>query len=243
MSEVEDRRDAGYSPATWEFDEEVTRVFDDMLERSIPQHDVMRAAVLDVVDRYAQPETYVVDLGAARGEATAQLIDRRGATLKYSVVESSKPMLGALQERFKNWEDLRLLRLHGIDLRTEYPPEVCSVVMSVLTLQFVPIEYRQGIVRKAFKKLLDGGALILVEKVLGDTSDLDALMVDLYRKQKRARGYSQEEIDRKRLSLEGRLVPITARWNEQLLRSAGFAQVDCFWRWCNFCAWVAVKEV
>lgn len=238
----EGRRDAGHSPTTWEFDEEVTRVFDDMLERSIPQYDVMRAAVLEVVDRFAQPETYVVDLGAARGEATNRLVDRRGATLKYSVVESSRPMLGALRERFKSWIDLKLLRVHGIDLRNDYPPEVCSVVMSVLTLQFVPIEYRQGIVRKAFKKLLDGGALILVEKVLGDTSDLDALMVDLYLKQKREHGYTQKEIDRKRLSLEGRLVPITARWNEQLLRAAGFTQVDCFWRWCNFCAWVAVKE-
>lgn len=238
----EETKDTGYVPTTWEFDQEVTDVFNDMLQRSIPQHDVMRDSVLEVVDRFAEEGTYVVDLGAARGEATAKLIDRRGATLKYSLVESSEPMVAALRDRFESWATKGLLRVHGIDLRHDYPPEVCSVVMSVLTLQFVPIEYRQGIVRKAYKKLLDGGALVLVEKVLGDTSDLDALMVDLYLKNKKRLGYSQEDIDRKRLSLEGRLVPITARWNEQLLRAAGFCQVDCFWRWCNFAAWVAVKE-
>jgi tRNA (cmo5U34)-methyltransferase len=43
------------------------------------------------------------------------------------------------------------------------------------------------------------------------------------------------------LSLEGVLVPVTAAWNEYLLRSAGFSHVDCFWRWMNFAAWVAVK--
>ena len=44
------------------------------------------------------------------------------------------------------------------------------------------------------------------------------------------------------LALEGKLVPVTAHWNEELLRNAGFAQVECFWRWCNFAGWIAVKE-
>ena len=43
------------------------------------------------------------------------------------------------------------------------------------------------------------------------------------------------------LSLEGVLVPVTARWNEELLREEGFTSVDCFWRHLNFAGWVAVK--
>ena len=31
--------DTGYAPETWAFDEEVTRVFDDMLGRSIPNYE------------------------------------------------------------------------------------------------------------------------------------------------------------------------------------------------------------
>jgi hypothetical protein len=71
---------------------------------------------------------------------------------------------------------------------------------------------------------------------------LDERFVEIYLNLKRANGYTREEIDRKRLSLEGVLVPVTARWNEDALRSAGFSSVDCFWRWMNFAAWVAVKE-
>jgi 4-aminobutyrate aminotransferase/(S)-3-amino-2-methylpropionate transaminase len=37
------------------------------------------------------------------------------------------------------------------------------------------------------------------------------------------------------------LVPLTARWNEEALLSAGFREVDSFWRWMNFAGWVAVK--
>jgi len=67
------------------------------------------------------------------------------------------------------------------------------------------------------------------------------VFVDLYYRMKESKGYSHDEIERKRLSLEGVLVPVTARFNEMLLRGAGFRQVDCFWRWMNFCGWVAVK--
>jgi tRNA (cmo5U34)-methyltransferase len=37
-------------------------------------------------------------------------------------------------------------------------------------------------------------------------------------------------------------VPVTARWNEELLRSAGFVDIDCFWRWMNFAGWIAVRH-
>ncbi len=42
-------------------------------------------------------------------------------------------------------------------------------------------------------------------------------------------------------ALEGVQVPVTAKWNEDLLRAAGFRNVECYWRWMNFAAWVAVK--
>ena len=43
------------------------------------------------------------------------------------------------------------------------------------------------------------------------------------------------------LDLEGVLVPVSAAMNERFLRNAGFAKVECFWRWMNFAAWIAVK--
>jgi DNA (cytosine-5)-methyltransferase 1 len=57
---------------------------------------------------------------------------------------------------------------------------------------------------------------------------------------KAEQGYTHEQIARKRLALEGVLVPVTARWNEELLTAAGFRSVECVWRALNFAAWVAV---
>jgi hypothetical protein len=68
------------------------------------------------------------------------------------------------------------------------------------------------------------------------------MMVHEYYGMKAQNGYTQEQIERKRLSLEGVLVPVTARWNEEMLAAAGFTQIDCFWRWMNFAGWIAIKE-
>ncbi len=225
----------------WAFDHEVTAAFGDMLARSIPQHDAMRAAVTELALRYFLDGTDVVDLGASRGDALAPLVSKLSSRARSLVgVEVSKPMLDALHSRFAG-EEYGNLRVLDLDLRDGYPDVFASVTLCVLTLQFTPIEHRLRIVRDAWKRTAPGGVFILVEKVLGASADLDAAFVGTYYDLKRRNGYSQEQIERKRLSLEGVLVPVTADWNEDILRRAGFAEVDCFWRWMNFAGWLAVK--
>lgn len=225
----------------WVFDEEVTSCFDDMLTRSIPQYDVMRDAVYRIARAFLPPGGWVVDLGTSRGESVARLVEHFGAQINYTLVETSPPMLAAVRERYRGYIEAGVMRVFEADVRKAFPREPAHVVQSVLTLQFVPINYRQQIVQSAYDTLRPGGAFILVEKVLGAGSRLDDLMVTNYHALKSANGYSYDAIDRKRESLEGVLVPVTAKWNEDLLRESGFRHVDCFWRWMNFAAWVAVK--
>ena len=127
-----------------------------------------------------------------------------------------------------------------LDLRTEYPAEVdASLTLLVLTLQFTPLEHRLRILRRIYESTAKRGALILVEKVSGGSADIDGLLRNLHHERKKAAGYSPEAIDRKALSLEGVLVPLTADWNVDALQRAGFRDVECFWRSLNFAAWVA----
>jgi tRNA (cmo5U34)-methyltransferase len=215
-----------------------------MLERSIPEYREMRLAVAGMASRFARPGTAVFDLGCSRGEALASVRDRvagRGvADVRYFGFEVSPPMLAAARERFADAPDVRIEHL---DLRSQVAMAFvsASVVLSVLCLQFVPINHRHRIVRRAFEQLLPGGILILVEKVLGATDEVDAALIDLYHELKRDHGYTEEEVTRKAAALEGVLTPLTAYWNEAMLKGAGFRAVDVFWSWMNFRAWVAFK--
>lgn len=231
----------------WQFDDSVTQSFEDMLERSIPMYQVMRRAVTDVTVWFADAakersiggvRPLIVDLGTSRGSALAPIVAHLGNTASYVGYEVSEPMIEEAWKRFGG--EVAIVK-H--DLRDGYPNHLrrAAVTLSVLTLQFVPIEYRQRILQGVYDNLSEGGAFIWVEKILGATAALDSLEVDLYYGLKRGNGYSQEAIDRKRLSLEGVLVPLTAAFNEDLLRQAGFRQIDQLWGWMNFRCWVAVK--
>ena len=109
-----------------------------------------------------------------------------------------------------------------------------SLTLAVLTLQFVPIEYRQRVIADVFRITRSAAvAMIVVEKILGDNAAADHLLVDRYYAMKQANGYSTDEIQTKRRSLQGVLVPLTSDGNVQMLRAEGF-RVQQFWQALNF---------
>lgn len=222
----------------WEFDAPVAENFEEMLERSIPQYEVMRELCYELGAPYVRADADVVDLGCSRGGAIARFA-ADGRAARIVGLEASEPMALAAAGRFAG--DPRVeVRRH--DLREGLPGDLdASLVLSVLTVQFVPIEHRQRVLRDVHRRLRPGGAFVLVEKVLGDGGTMDDDLVGAYRAMKVRHGYTEEQVRRKALALEGVLVPVLARWNEEMLRRAGFAHVDSFWRCLNFCGWLAVR--
>lgn len=247
----------------WEFNEPVAAVFDSMLQNSIPSYDRMRDLTYRIGRRFVQPGTTIVDLGASLGRAIEPFAEEFGAYQAvpqydskgevssiqetgnyYDMYEVSEPMRSRLAQN-------QILRRALAELRDESLVDVrdfsqgnaagCSLILSVLTLQFTPLEHRQRILDRISNSLNGGGAFILIEKVLGDDHLLDDMMVDVYYDMKGDHGYTKESIAAKRKSLEGVLVPMKASWNEELLRQAGFRHVDCFYRDLNFAGWIAVK--
>lgn len=234
----------GHTPRgdRWEFDESVTHVFADMLARSIPQYEVMRRTVFDIGSTFVRPGTQIVDLGCARGDALAPFIAEYGPAHCYVGVDISPPMLRVAKDRFATHINDGIVQIIEKDLRHSYPEGSASLTLGVLTLQFIPLDHRQRILRDVFLNTAPGGAFILVEKLLASSAHVGRIMVEQYHAHKTARGYTFEEIERKRLALEGVLVPVTARWNEDMLANAGFQELECFWRWMNFGGWVAVRR-
>lgn len=228
----------------WEFDQQVTAVFEDMLHNSIPGYLDMRSLVTRIGRKFIPENGVVIDIGASRGDALAGFIGIE-PNCNYYAVEVSEPMREVMQARFHSDPAIHpsTVTICDHDLRTNH--QVFGVksdlILSVLTLMFIPIEHRQRLVQSMYDSLKPGGALILVEKMLGANSVLNDLLVDAYYSMKRDNGYTQEAITRKKLSLEGVLVPVPQAWNEDMLRQAGFKHIDLFWRSLNFGGFIAIK--
>lgn len=233
----------GHMPGSerWVFDEAVAEVFPDMLKRSIPQLEVMRQMVFELGRQFVTPGTDIVDLGCSLGDSLAPFIRHFNADNRYLGVEVSEPMLKKFEARFAEEISAALVRACRIDLGRVYPSAHSSLTLSILTLQFLPEVRRPGLLKEIYASTERGGALILVEKVLGATAELNGLMVARYHALKKANGYSWPEIEKKRLSLQNVLMPLSSQQNEALLRAAGFVEVDCFWRWMNFAGYIAIK--
>lgn len=221
----------------WEFNAEVTEVFDNMLERSIPDYHGMRSLTTALATKYAQADTTIVDLGCSRGAALKPIIEAVGDKCGYLGIEVSDPMREAAIKEIGEFAEI-----YNLDLRDDYPLVRASVTLGVLTLQFTPIEYRQKIVQSVYDTTTQGGAFILIEKILGSDHAMNTLLVDTYYGLKGENGYTPDQINMKRRSLEGVLVPVTADWNVDLLRTAGFKHIEPFWRHLNFMGWIAVKK-
>jgi tRNA (cmo5U34)-methyltransferase len=101
--------------------------------------------------------------------------------------------------------------------------------------------HRERLMRQVYNALNPGGCVILVEKVLGESSHLNRLFIQHYYEMKRTKGYSEMEISQKREALENVLIPYRLTENLDLLAEIGFSEEDTFFKWYNFCGIIAVK--
>lgn len=225
----------------WVFDESVSGVFSDMLERSIPDYQTMRNLSFRVAKSFVRPGTSVLDIGCSTGLSSKRLVEYcrlKGLDVHFELIDVSEPMLRRCQRVFEGCRNVSVLKK---DVTRDDMGRGFSVVIACLTLQFIPIEYRQKVIEDIYNCLDKGGAFIWIEKVLGNSSIIDKVMVDEYYDIKRENSYTEEQIASKRKSLEGKLVPLTEKMDESMLATAGFRRFDTFWRYLNFCGFVAVK--
>lgn len=241
-------RDEIIANEKWVFDGAVCDCFDDMLARSIPNYTTMRELTFEIGKRFIPQDGRILDIGCSNGRSLEKFakyaemlnyVHKDTHDIRVYGVDVSEPFVNEARKRFENVE---CVKVEKRDIVTEFPEREYDLIISSLTIQFTPIEHRQKLLRNIYKGLKRGGALILIEKLLCSSSDLDELFTELYYDMKHRNGYTYEQISTKRKSLEGVLVPVTEEWNKDLMRQAGFSEIDCFWRCYNFAGYLAVKK-
>ncbi len=226
------------SVKAFEFDEEVTRVFDDMINRSVPGYELLVKLLALYADIFVTHSSNVYDLGCSTGvisRVIAKQIHQRHCQIY--AVDNSSSMIRKCHKRHAdlavNWlcQDIE-----SIDIQN------ASMVVLNLTLQFIDPEQRAVMIEKIYRGLNAGGILVLTEKVAFEDQQVHKTMTELYQGYKKLQGYSDLEISQKRTALENVLIPDTRQQHYQRLHEAGFRQVyDCF-QCFNFISLLAIKS-
>lgn len=223
------------------FDQSVVEVFPDMIQRSVPGYTTIVAMIGTLAERYAQAGSRCYDLGSSLCAATLAMRHRiPAAGCEIIAVDNSPAMTERARAVLDADSGLIPVQLICGNLQ-DVAIEDASVVVLNFTLQFIPVQERETILRRIYQGLRPGGVLILSEKVAFTDPDHEQLMIDLHHSFKRANGYSEMEIAQKRTALENVLIPETLDRHRERLKGVGFNSVDVWFQCFNFASMIAIK--
>jgi tRNA (cmo5U34)-methyltransferase len=226
----------------FKFSAKVAGVFDDMVNRSVPFYGEMQRMTAELAADFVQPGTNVYDLGCSTGTTMIGMNTLIPSDIKFIGVDDAVEMLEKCDSKLKEAGFERPYDLQVADLNVNVDIQNASVVVLCLTLQFVRPIFREKLVKTILNGLVPGGALILVEKILAEDSIFNREFIKYYYNHKRRNQYSELEISQKREALENVLIPYKLSENIHMLRDAGFAHCEVFFKWYNFAGLIAVKK-
>lgn len=226
--------------ADFAFDESVTRVFPDMIRRSVPGYGNIVTMLGLFAERYGVAGSTLYDLGCSLGAATLSMrrcLRQRECTIV--AVDNSPAMVEGCRTNIAAAGDGVPVDVRCEDIRDVVISNASLVVLN-FTLQFIAPEHRLALLGKIRSGMLPGGVLILSEKIVFDSSEEEAFQRSLHLDFKRANGYSELEISQKRTALENVLIPDTLEQHRQRLGEAGFSHSYCWFQCFNFVSLVAI---
>ena len=228
--------------ARFSFDEQVVACFPDMIRRSVPGYGQILGMLSLIAQRHLRHGSHVYDLGCSLGASGLALAGALPPdAFHYTGVDLSPAMVERAEKTFLDECPQHTLQVLEADIRQlDYQPS--GMVILNFTLQFLPPDDRDALLKRLYEALEPGGVLILSEKTLDADERDNAWRVERYHDFKRANGYSDMEISQKRTALENVLVPDTLDTLHSRLKQAGFPRSITWFQYLNFASLIAFKE-
>jgi tRNA (cmo5U34)-methyltransferase len=244
MSEKDELfRSCASAASEFTFDDRVVRVFPDMIRRSVPGYALIVPLTALLARRYAQESSQLYDLGCSLGAVSLAMSDAvRARDTAIVAVDNSKPMIDGFRRRLADRKAPGAVPIHTRCADLQHTDIArASVVVLNFTLQFIEPPARPEVLGRISAGLLTDGVLILSEKIRFESPDEQALQTEWHHAFKRAQGYSELEIARKRDALDRVLRPDTASLLRQRLLDAGFRRVYQWYQGFGFVSFIAFK--
>ena len=243
MTDEQDRLFAKNRAVTsgFRFDEQVVKVFPDMISRSVPGYELVVPMIGMLARRYAQPDSVLYDLGCSLGAASLamSLAVRAGGT-RIVAVDNSEAMVERCRKVVAERRGDVPIDVH-LQNMLETPVENASVVVLNFTLQFIAPEERQAQIDRIAAGMRTGGALILSEKICFEDEWEQADQTAWHHDFKRTQGYSDLEIAQKRNALEDVLKTETEAAHLQRFDQAGLSRSRRWFQCFSFASYIAFK--
>lgn len=204
----------------------------------MPFYEEGHSLVVRLSDFFVKHDSLIYDIGCSTGSLLQKLHQHHdGKNCAYVGIDEQNAMAAAAQRKTENSS--------GIDIRTAdvntFEFEPADLIVSYYTVQFISPRWRQTLIDRIYQSLNWGGAFILFEKTRAPDARFQDIATALYQEYKLDAGYSLEEILSKSLSLKGVLEPFSTNGNMDMLRRAGFVDINPVFKYVCFEGFLCIK--
>lgn len=179
----------------------------------------------------------VLDLGSGTGLLTAILREQFPAA-RFTLIDISDEMLAKARERFAG-KDVRII---VGDYSREPIAGQFDAIVSALSIHHLTDEDKAALFHRIFEALKPGGVFVNADEVLGPTPAMDKFYWDEWVREVTERGVDAAEIKGSRDRMQHD-IPATLDAHLAWLREAGFADVDCYYKYLGFAVFGGRKSV
>jgi len=215
--------------ANWKFSKDIVKKFDQHVKKSVPFYTEGHDLICNVSDFFIKDNSVCYEIGTSVGELIFKMAEYDNhQNVQFYGIDVESDMISEAQSR-NSYDNVSL---ETADIST-YELQKADMIVSYYTIQFIHPKLRQQILSKIYDSLEWGGAFLWFEKVRAADARFQDIMVSLYDDFKIMNGYSPEEIYSKSKSLKGVLEPFSSQGNIELLKRAGFKDINCVMK--NIC--------
>lgn len=213
----------------------VSRKYDEQRRKLIPCFEDLYgiAAALAVLGK---DSPRVLDLGAGTGIMSSFILEKYPKS-KLTLIDLSDGMLEIAKERFSDHSNITYI---ASDYTTFDYKEQYDLVISSLSIHHLIDSDKQKLFKKLYSTMTPGSIFINVDQVLGNTDYLENLYKSDWKMYIEESGLDMYEISS---AIERTKLDRMSTLDQQLqwLIHAGFADVDCVYKYYNFVVMFARK--
>jgi tRNA (cmo5U34)-methyltransferase len=213
-----------------------------------PEYEKTRRKVIPDFDNFYQsginflqcdkPDPRVLDLGAGTGLYTLKLLERYPRA-KVTLVDFAPNMLEIARQIFADNQNISFI--HADYGNYDFAGEKFDIVISALSIHHFDKEEKGKIYNKISSLLTPDGEFLNADQISGDTEELDLRYRGIHAefvKEHASQAEYEQFLENIKLDLRS---PVFEQLD--LLRAAGFAQVDCVFKLICFAVMYGKKNL
>ena len=189
----------------------------------------------------------ILDLGCGDGVLTEELL-KLAPSISATLIDGSEEMLTKAKARLQQYEGVEYIRSSFQELLSDNLLQAgFDIVFSSMAIHHLTMDEKRSLFKAAYGWLNDGGAFVNIDVVLAPTGELDVWYMNLWEawmdEKKASLGFRDSEskdIIRLYKDLEENK-PDTLDDQMDALSSAGFREVDCYYKYGIFAVYGGMK--